>query len=185
MWCVGAEIFQPCIDNLFPSQVWTPPLLFFPSCSQLSLYSCHDWLQTHLLQVTNAKCFISKGRHPPSPLAQVKNWPARIAYRTRRTISIKRRPVGPKRWGQSWSSRGKTKRQKGPFSGSFHYGGISVCLLSFIAMNVGTAEAEAVRHLQQLHLGLDSKAIKQNIISWVLGMNKLGNSRYICTDWMF
>lgn len=82
-----------------------PPL--FPDVSlQLPWLTANSFITGHKRQVLHLK-----RRHPPSPPAQVKNWPAGIAHRTH--ISSKQKPAGPKRRERGLSSRGTNRQIKG------------------------------------------------------------------------
>lgn len=70
----------------------------------MSPYSCHDWLQTHLLQVTNGKCFILKDATPLSSNKSEK-LTCRNSIRVRCPINTKQRPAVPTRWEQGLSIR--------------------------------------------------------------------------------
>lgn len=111
LFFISDRMFGAAIFQCFP--VKSKPLSP-PSSSQMSPYSCNDWLQTHLLQVTNGKCFIWKDATPPS-ITKVKNRPARIAYRGRCPISPKRRPAVHKRQEQDVSSGRKQKDRRDSF----------------------------------------------------------------------
>lgn len=130
----AAAIFHPGTDNLFRSPGWVSSLpslslfFFFPDVSlQLPWLTANSFITGHKRQVLHLK-----GRHPPSPLAWVKNRPAGIAHRTCRSISTKWRPAGPRRWAPTQRQQGRLRRS-------------SLC--SFIQRNFGRIQAETQRNL--------------------------------------